>query len=89
LPKNLVEAVHHRQELVLVAEMVLAELSGGVAERLQKFGNGRIFFRLQADVRARLPDLRQPRSNRVLPGDERCTTGGAGVTVSYGDMLVR
>ena len=32
--EEFVEAVHGRQELVLVAEMVLAELAGGVAHRL-------------------------------------------------------
>ena len=30
IAEELVEAVHRRQELVLVAEMVLAELAGGV-----------------------------------------------------------
>ena len=33
--EELVEPVVGRQELVLVAEVVLAELAGGVAERLQ------------------------------------------------------
>ena len=40
--EELVEAVHRRQVLVAVAEMVLPELSGGVAERLQQFRNVRI-----------------------------------------------
>jgi hypothetical protein len=31
--------MHGRQKLVLVAEMVLAELAGGVAERLERLGN--------------------------------------------------
>ena len=31
IAEELVEAVHRRQELVLVAKMVLAELAGGVA----------------------------------------------------------
>ena len=34
--EELVEAVVGRQELVLVAEVVLAELAGGVAEVLQR-----------------------------------------------------
>ena len=50
--KELVEAVHRRQELVLVAQVVLAELAGGVAEGLEQFGDGRIFL-LQADLGAR------------------------------------
>ena len=37
--EELVEAVHRRQELVAVAEMVLAELAGGVALRLQQLGD--------------------------------------------------
>ena len=56
IAEEFVEAVHRRQELVLVAEMVLAELAGRVAERLQEFGDGRI-FRAQADVRARHADF--------------------------------
>ena len=39
---ELIEAVDRRQELVAVAEMVLAELAGRVAERLQQFGDGRV-----------------------------------------------
>jgi hypothetical protein len=39
--------MHRGQMLVPVAEVVLAELAGGVAERFQQFGNGRI-FRLNA-----------------------------------------
>ena len=41
--EELVEAVHRRQVLVAVAEMVLAELAGGVAERLQRLGDGDVF----------------------------------------------
>ena len=38
--EELVEAVDGRQELVAIAEMVLAELAGGVALRLERGGNG-------------------------------------------------
>ena len=38
---ELVEPVHGRQVLVQVAEVVLAELAGGVAERLEQFGDRR------------------------------------------------
>ncbi|MNZ95643.1 hypothetical protein D3C78_1148070 [compost metagenome] len=38
--EELVETVHRRQVLVAVAEMVLAELAGGVALGLQHFGEG-------------------------------------------------
>ena len=74
--EELVEAVHRRQELVLVAEMVLAELTGGVAERLQQFRDGRV-FRPKADIGARHPDLGQAGADRVLAGDERGTAGRA------------
>ena len=50
--EELVEAVHARQIFVPIAEMVLAELAGRVAERLQQLGDGRIFL-LQADRRRR------------------------------------
>jgi hypothetical protein len=40
-----VEAVHGRQELVAVAEMVLAELAGRVALRLEQLGNRRVLLR--------------------------------------------
>ena len=41
--EKFVEAVIGRQMLVAVAEMVLAELSRGVAKRLQKIGDRRVF----------------------------------------------
>ena len=46
--EELVEAVDRRQVLVPVAQVVLAELAGGVAERLEQLGDGRVFL-LQAD----------------------------------------
>ena len=74
--EELVEAVHRRQELVLVAQMVLAELAGGVAQRLQQFGDGRV-FRPEADIGAGHADLGQAGADRVLAGDERGAAGGA------------
>src|SRR5271166_6586674 len=74
--EELVEAVHRRQELVLVAEMVLAELAGGVAERTQQFGH-RGVLGAQADVRAREADLAEPGAEHALPGHERRAAGGA------------
>ena len=41
--EELVEAVHGGQEFVAIAEMVLAELPGRIALRLQQLGYGRIF----------------------------------------------
>ena len=61
--EELVEAVHRRQELVAVAEMVLAELAGGVAERLERLGDGDVLG-LQAERRARQADLGQAGAQR-------------------------
>src|SRR3974377_312740 len=41
---ELVEAVHRGKELVAVAKMVLAELPGRIAERLEQRGNRRVFL---------------------------------------------
>ena len=54
--EELVEAVVRRQHLVAVAEVVLAELAGHVALRLEQAGDRRIFL-LHALGRARQPDL--------------------------------
>ena len=66
---ELIEAVHRRQELVQVAQVVLAELTGGVAHRLQRGGDGRRLGR-HSDRRAGLADRGQPRADRQLAGDE-------------------
>ena len=50
--EELVEAVHRREELVAVAEVVLAELAGRVAVVLQELGDRRVLG-LQPDRRAR------------------------------------
>jgi hypothetical protein len=47
--EELVEAVRRRQELVLVAQMVLAELAGRGAQRLQQVRDGRV-CRPETDV---------------------------------------
>ena len=65
IAEELVEAVHRRQEFVLVAEVVLAELTGGIAERLEHFGDGRI-FRLESDRGAGHADLGEAGAQRVL-----------------------
>ena len=77
---ELVEAVHGRQELVAIAEMVLAELAGGVTERLEHLGQGRVLL-LNADGGAGEADLGQPGANRGLTRDK----GGA----SRGTALLR
>ena len=74
--EELVEAVVRGQELVLVAEVVLAELARDVAERLQQLGDGRV-LRLQPDVGAWHADLGEAGAKRVLAGDEGSAAGGA------------
>ena len=56
--EELVEAVNGRQEFVAVAEMVLAELSGRVALRLEQLGNGRVLLR-QPLFRGRQADFQR------------------------------
>ncbi len=89
--EEFVEPVHGRQEFVAVAQMVLAELAGGVAQRLQQFGDRRVFL-LQADGGAGHADLGQAGADRVLAGDEAGAAGGAallGVVVGEDDPFVR
>ena len=68
--EELVEAVHRRQMLVAIAEMVLAELAGGVAQGLEQFSHGRV-VRMQAVGGAGHAHLGQPGADRVLAGHER------------------
>ena len=74
--EKLVETVHRRQVFVPITEMVLAKLAGGVAERLQHFGDGRVFL-MEADGGTGHADLGQPRADRILAGDEAGAAGGA------------
>ena len=74
--EELVEAVHGRQILVQVAEVVLAELPRRVAVRLQQLGDRHVLG-LQTDVHARDTDLAQAGAVDALAGDERRATGGA------------
>ena len=67
--EELVEAVHRRQELVAVAQVVLAELAGGVAHRLERGGDGHR-LRRQADGGAGLADGGHAGADRQLAGDE-------------------
>ena len=68
--EELVEPVGGRQVLVQVAEVVLAELAGRVAQRLEQFGDRRILL-LQTDVDPGHPDLAHAGAVHTLPGDER------------------
>ena len=72
----LVEAVHRRQMLVAVAEVVLAELAGGVALRLEQRGDGRVAL-LPAFLGAGQADLGHAGAHRHDAADERGAAGGA------------
>jgi hypothetical protein len=59
IAEEFVETVVGRPEFVVVAEMVLPELAGRVAQRLEDLGD-RDVAQLQASPGARRPDRAQP-----------------------------
>ena len=65
IAEEFVESVHGRQVFIPIAEMVFAELTGGIAERLEQFGDGRV-FRLKSDSGAGHADFGQAGAERVL-----------------------
>ena len=67
--EELIEAMHGRQVFIAVAEMVLAELAGGIAERLERLGDSDV-ARLQANGGARNANLGQAGADNRLPSDE-------------------
>lgn len=67
--KEHVEAMDRRQELVAVAEMVLAELTGRVTLWLQQFGDGRVLLR-KTFLGPWQAHLEEAGSQRALAGDE-------------------
>ena len=73
---ELVEAVVGGQMLVAVPEVVLAELSGSVAEVLQDDGDGGVLD-THAELGAGQADLAETGAEHALPGDERRASGGA------------
>ncbi len=89
--EELVEAVYRRQMFVLVAEVVLAELTAGVAVGLEERCEG---HHVVTDplVRAGHPDGEQTGAERVLAEDEGRPSGGAallGVPVGEEGTLLR
>ena len=76
IAEELVEAVHGRQRLVAVADMVLAELAGGIAEVLEQAADRGIEL-AHAHRRAGEADLGQAGADAVLAGQERRAAGGA------------
>ena len=75
---ELIEATHRRQEFVAVAEMVLAELRRGVAQRLEQLGDRGVLV-LNALLRAGHADLEQPGAEGSLAEDERGPPRRAGL----------
>src|SRR5262249_19552860 len=76
IAEELIEAMRRGQMLVAIAEMVLAELAGGIAKRLHDIGDAGI-LRPESELRAGQPDLGQAGADRRLAGDERGTAGRA------------
>ena len=76
IAEPLVEPVHRRQELVAVAQVVLAELGGVVAARLQHLGQRRILL-LDAARRSRDADRGHAGADRQLTRDEGGAAGSA------------
>ena len=64
--EEFVKSVRGRQVLVEVAEVILPELPGGVPQRLQQLGNGRVLG-LQADVGPGTPTLLMPVRYTLCP----------------------
>ena len=78
--EELFESVRGRQVLVAVPQVVLAELAGHVALRLEQLGDRHVLL-LQAFLGARQADLERPGAERRLAGDEcrparRCSSAG-------------
>src|SRR6478752_916467 len=75
--KELIESVDRRQELIEVTQMVLAELAGSVAHRLERCGNGRRLGR-HSDRRSGLANRGQSSPDRQLACNEVGATSSAG-----------
>src|SRR5262249_47467450 len=71
---ELLEAVHGRQIFVAVAEVVLAELRGRVAQWFEQFGDGRVFL-VETNGGGRQTDFGQPGAQSMLTGDEGRPSG--------------
>ena len=69
---ELVKPMVRREVLILVTEVVLAELSCSVTKRLEHLRDRRV-LRLESKVRPWHTDLRQPCPHSILTGDEQGT----------------
>ena len=75
ISEELIKTMHRGQELVAVAQVVLAELARHVAVLLEQDGDGRVFL-LHPFRRAGKSDLGQAGPHGGLSGDERRAAGG-------------
>ena len=73
---KLIETVRRRKHVVPIAQVILAELTGAIAARLQKRGDGGVFL-FDSLGCARKSNLGETSSNRRLTRDERRATSGA------------
>src|SRR5271170_377895 len=88
--EELIKAMHSRQELVEVAQVVLAELTGLVSHTLERLRD-RNSLGGDAERRSRLPDRRQAGADRQFSGYEVRSPGGAtrfGIIVGEAHALV-
>ena len=76
IPEEFVESVGRRQILVQIAEVILAELPGRVAERFEQLGDRRILL-LQPHVDTGHPDLAHTGAIDALACDKRSAARGA------------
>ena len=84
--EELVEAVNGRQVLVVVAQVVLAELAARVTVRLEQLGDRRVLL-LHTERRAGQADLGEARADGRLADDERSPAGGAALlAVAVGEQ---
>ena len=89
--EELVEPMHRGQMLVAVTEVVLAELAGAIAERLEHLGDGDVLG-LEAELRAREDQPWSAGAEAALPGNERRPASGAAllrVVIGEDHALVR
>jgi hypothetical protein len=90
IAEEFIETVHGREVFIAIAEMVFAELTGCIPERLEQFGDGGV-FRLKSNGSARHSDFGQARTERVLAADEggaSCCAALLAVKVSESDALI-
>ena len=78
IAEELVEAMDGGQKLIAIAQMVLAELAGGVAMRFEQLGKRRVLVG-QSFLGTGKADLEQAGAEATLPGDECGASGGAGL----------